>query len=84
MGTRHITYMTLGAVLHHLRLTWTQCDRSRRSQSMHASSMELCSWVSYEQSWVWGQTKAKMRSSTGAGRAASLAAEARLGEYGRC
>jgi len=56
------TYITLVATMFHLRDTWAQCDKSRKSHSMQVSSCADCSLLSYVASAACGHTNWKTRS----------------------
>ena len=69
---RLFTHITLYATALHFFEVCAQCDKSRKSHSMHVSSTADCSQLSYVSSWVWGHTKAKMRSSIAVGSFSSV------------
>lgn len=69
------TYSTVVATVLHLLQTCAQWLRSRRSQSMQASSIADCSQLSYVSSRACGQMNEKIRSSTGVGSLAISCAD---------
>lgn len=69
------SYSTFAASFLHLRDTCTQWAKSLRPHSMHVSSTADCSQVSYVSSRACGQTRAKTRSSSGAGSLAMQATD---------
>lgn len=64
----HITYRSMAAASLHAFFTRAHCARSRMSQSIQPPSVIESSDVTYDSSWVWGQTNARILFKISSGR----------------